>query len=62
MKHVFLSKTFWITGIFPIIISVCDILTNELNWRQAVMAGFGAIAIVLRSLTKDPVFINLFKE
>lgn len=55
VKSIFLSKTFWITGVFPVLAAVSDALANGLNWRQALIAGFGALAIVLRSVTKTPV-------
>lgn len=54
-KSLFLSKTFWFTGIFPIVAAISDELASGFNWRQAIMAGFGALAIVLRSFTKIPI-------
>lgn len=54
-KSIFFSKTFWVTGVFPIIAAVSDALSSGLNWRQALMAGFGALAIILRGVTSKPV-------
>jgi len=52
VKSIFLSKTFWATGVAPIVAAIADVLSQGFDWRQAVMAGFGALAIVLRSVTK----------
>jgi len=53
VKSIFLSKTFWFTGVAPIVAAIADVLSQGFNWRQAAMAGFGALAIVLRTVTSS---------
>lgn len=55
IKSIFLSRTFWVTGVAPIVAAMADVLSNGFDWRQAAMAGFGALAIVLRKLTDTAV-------
>jgi hypothetical protein len=58
VKSIFLSKTFWIVGVAPVMMAVCDAISNGLDWRQVVMAGFGAAAVVLRSVTNSTVSLT----
>lgn len=49
-KRLWRSKTFWL-GVLSIAEPVIDAVINGLNWRQVLLAGFGALFILLRTQT-----------
>lgn len=61
VKSFLTSKTFWIAGVCPVAIAVIDAVTNGADWRQAVMAGLGAVSIILRRLTTGGIDFTLPK-
>jgi len=52
MKKWYASKTLW-AGVAMVAAAVAETLSTGLDYKAALLAGFGALAIVLRTVTTE---------